>query len=166
MIIGGQAVLVHGEPRYTRDIDITLAADVDRVQEILKLSMNLNLKVIDNPDEFVRKTMVLPAEEPSSGIKVDFIFSSSEFEREAIKKAISVKIGRRIIKFAALEDLIIHKVIANRPRDIEDVRILLLKNPRCNVDYIKSWLRKFDASLDENHSRTFSDMLSGIADNK
>ena len=26
MVIGGQAVLVHGEPRLTRDIDITLGA--------------------------------------------------------------------------------------------------------------------------------------------
>ncbi len=27
MVIGGQAVLLHGEPRLTRDIDVTLGVD-------------------------------------------------------------------------------------------------------------------------------------------
>lgn len=29
MVIGGQAVLIYGEPRLTKDIDITLGVDVD-----------------------------------------------------------------------------------------------------------------------------------------
>jgi len=32
MVIGGQAVLIHGEPRLTRDIDITLGAGPDQVE--------------------------------------------------------------------------------------------------------------------------------------
>lgn len=28
MIIGGQAVMVYGEPRLTKDIDITLGVDI------------------------------------------------------------------------------------------------------------------------------------------
>ncbi len=35
MVIGGQAVLVHGEPRLTRDIDITLGVDASGVPRIL-----------------------------------------------------------------------------------------------------------------------------------
>ncbi|GAH87084.1 unnamed protein product, partial [marine sediment metagenome] len=30
MIIGGQAVLLYGEPRLTRDIDVTLGDDIDK----------------------------------------------------------------------------------------------------------------------------------------
>jgi hypothetical protein len=30
MIIGGQAVLLYGEPRLTRDIDITLGIDIEK----------------------------------------------------------------------------------------------------------------------------------------
>ena len=33
MIIGGQAVLIYGRPRLTRDIDITLGIDTDRYIE-------------------------------------------------------------------------------------------------------------------------------------
>ncbi|MEN6375282.1 MAG: hypothetical protein ABFD75_10965 [Smithella sp.] len=35
MLIGGQAVLIYGEPRLTRDIDITLGVDVDKLNEIV-----------------------------------------------------------------------------------------------------------------------------------
>ncbi|TKS61287.1 MAG: hypothetical protein EWM72_00774 [Nitrospira sp.] len=43
MIIGGQAVLLYGEPRLTRDIDVTLGIDVDRVSDLLKVATQLSL---------------------------------------------------------------------------------------------------------------------------
>ena len=45
MVIGGQAVLVHGEPRLTRDIDITLGLTAERVHDVLELVSSLGLKV-------------------------------------------------------------------------------------------------------------------------
>ena len=38
MVIGGQAVLVHGEPRLTRDIDITLGVDIDQLGQVLAVT--------------------------------------------------------------------------------------------------------------------------------
>jgi hypothetical protein len=38
MIIGGQAGLLHGEPRPTKDIDITLGVDLDRLDDVLGAS--------------------------------------------------------------------------------------------------------------------------------
>jgi hypothetical protein len=35
MVIGGQAVLIYGEPRLTRDIDITLGASLERLAEMV-----------------------------------------------------------------------------------------------------------------------------------
>lgn len=37
MIIGGQAVLIYGEPRITRDIDITLGVNINKLPEILDI---------------------------------------------------------------------------------------------------------------------------------
>ena len=33
MVIGGQAVLIYGEPRLTKDIDITLGVGVSKLKE-------------------------------------------------------------------------------------------------------------------------------------
>jgi len=50
------------------------------------------------------------------------------------------------VAFAAPEDLIIHKIFAGRPRDFEDVRVILMKNPELDISYIRKWLREFDGS--------------------
>jgi hypothetical protein len=34
MVIGGQAVLLYGEPRLTRDIDITLGIGIEEIKKI------------------------------------------------------------------------------------------------------------------------------------
>lgn len=45
---------------------------------------------------------------------------------------------------AVAEDLIIHKLVAGRPRDIEDVRSILLKNPGYDRAYVQRWLADFE----------------------
>lgn len=150
MIIGGQAVLLHGEPRLTRDIDITLGVNTDHLDELLSLVQELSLKSIPNDIEsFVRQTMVLPALDETTGIRVDFIFSFTPYEIEAIKRAVKVVILDQEVNFASPEDLIIHKIFAGRPRDIEDVRTVILKNPQIDIRYIRGWLKEFDTSADE-----------------
>ncbi len=93
MIIGGQAVLLYGEPRLTRDIDITLGINIDRYQEIKEIIEKLNLKILpDNPLDFLKKTMVLPVINEKTGIRLDFIFSFSEYKGQALKRVKKIKI--------------------------------------------------------------------------
>ncbi len=163
MVIGGQAVLLYGEPRLTKDIDITLDMEVEGFERMKDVIGNLTLRIlIDDPEEFLQKTMVLPTIDDKTGIKVDFIFSFSQYEKQAIKRAVDVKFGRTIVKFASLEDIIIHKIIAGRARDIEDIKTILLKNPNYEAKYIKGWLEQFDKSLNENFSSIFEKTLEEI----
>ncbi|MFH0811598.1 MAG: hypothetical protein V2A69_01980, partial [Pseudomonadota bacterium] len=61
MIIGGQAVLLYGEPRLTRDIDVTLGVNTDHLHKLLTVVQDLFLKPLPNDIEsFVKQTMVLP----------------------------------------------------------------------------------------------------------
>lgn len=90
---------------------------------------------MDSPEKFVRQTMLLPCLEPESGIRVDFIFSFSPYVQEALKRVRLVKIGTAEVRFVSPEDLIIHKVIAGRPRDLEDIKSVLLKNPGLDLVY-------------------------------
>ncbi len=46
MIIGGQAVLLYGEPRLTRDIDVTLGSGPDRLEDLLGAVSELGLVVL------------------------------------------------------------------------------------------------------------------------
>ena len=165
MVIGGQAVLLYGEPRLTRDIDVTLGIGVDELARIKKALPAMGLKVLVKKDqEFVKRTKVLPTKDRESDIRVDFIFSFSPYERQAIGRARDIKIGRTTAKFASLEDVVIHKVISGRPRDLEDIRSILVKNPKYDSDYIWGWLKEFDHSLSQNVLETFRKTQEEIRD--
>ena len=62
--------------------------------------------------------------------------------------------------FASMEDVIIHKIFAGRPRDLEDVRSIILKNPDFDREYTRKWLKEFDRSMESgNFGRLFEDLL-------
>lgn len=145
MIIGGQAVLIYGRPRLTRDIDITLGIDADDFALVEKTCKKLKLKMLpENPKNFAKETNVLPAEEPTSGIRIDFIFSFSPYETQAIKRAKEIIIDNYPVKFASCEDVIIHKMVAARAIDAEDVKSILIKNKdSIDLEYITGWLLEF-----------------------
>jgi len=155
MIIGGQAVLIYGRPRLTRDIDITLGIDTNDFNQIDNLCRDLNLNPLpDHPKDFASQTRVLPVEDVHSKIRIDFIFSFMPYERQAIEHAKTVHIGNYSAKFASCEDVIIHKMIAGRAIDEEDVKSILAKN-RATLDraYIEKWLKEF--SLIPEYERVF-----------
>ena len=163
MVIGGQAVLVYGEPRLTRDIDITLGMGVDGLDRVKKIIKAIGLKsLVEKEKAFVERNMVLPTLDKKSGIRVDFIFSFSPYERQAIGRARDIKLGRSLVRFASLEDVVIHKMIAGRARDLDDVKSILLKNPKYDLVYIKKWLKEFDKSLGGKFLKVFRNIEKEI----
>lgn len=163
MIIGGQAVLLYGEPRLTKDIDITLGVGVEEFDRIAEAVNALGLKAqVPDGEAFVKETMVLPVLDVPSGIRVDLVFSFTPYERQAVGKAVAVKFDETPAMFASLEDVVIHKIVAGRARDIEDVRTVLLKNPGYDEKYIRTWLAEFDRALEGNHVRAFEKIVTGL----
>ena len=60
-----------------------------------------------------------------------------------------------IVRFVSLEDVVIHKVIVPRARDFDDIKSILLKNPRYDSVYIRRWLKQFDKSLEQHFLKVF-----------
>jgi predicted nucleotidyltransferase len=164
MIIGGQAVLFHGTVRMTKDIDITLGVDTGSLDLVVQAVKSIGVEIIpEDFSAFVERTYVLPAMEKQSGLRVDFIFSFTPYERQAITRATPAFLGGTKVMFAAVEDVIIHKVFAGRPRDLEDVRSLLIKNPTMDRGYVRDWLKEFAKAPDRvNLLQTFEDIISSI----
>ena len=66
-----------------------------------------------------------------------------------------------MVNYASSEDLIIHKLVAGRPRDIEDIESILAKIKNINTKYIYKWPGMFDKSLSLNFSGKFKKLYAG-----
>ena len=147
MLIGGQAVLLHGRPRLTEDIDVTLGVDASGLPSLLRVCRSLSLSVLpEDAEGFVRETFVLPVRHRESGIRVDFIFSTTAYERQAIARAETVVLAGFPVPFACAEDLLIHKLFAGRPRDLEDAAgVVRRKGHQLDWTYLEHWTSEFAA---------------------
>jgi len=164
MIIGGQAVLLYGVPRLTKDIDITLGVSTDHLSEIVTICQKAGLEILpDDYKDFVGRTFVLPVKDATWGVRVDFIFSFTPYEREAIDRSKKVSIEDTSVNFASAEDVIIHKIFAGRPRDLEDVKNILLKNTEIDDSYIKDRLSEFEKVVEgDNFTDTFTQIMDNL----
>lgn len=143
VVIGGQAVVLHGEPRLTADIDITLGIDYDRLESVRDLCRALRLRELPSDvPAFVRDTRVLPALDPATGVRVDLIFSFTPFERSSIERAISVEVAGERVAFVTAEDLILYKLFAARERDLADARAIVARQPSLDLAHLRRWARE------------------------
>lgn len=160
-IIGGLAVQYWGEPRTTRDVDIVVLVAPDRIDSFLAAAVNRYKPRLQDAIAFAQENRVLliwgEDETP-----VDIALGLPGYEEEAIRRAATVSIGgRRNIRLISREDLIIHKCIAGRPRDREDIeRVLVRQQLTVDLDYIRQWLRQFAELMESNEvAAVFEDAL-------
>lgn len=145
MLIGGQAVLLHGRPRLTDDVDATLGVGPDQLPAVLAACADIGLDPLpDDVTGFVGETYVLPTKHAGSGMRVDLIFSTLPYEAQAIARAVRVRIAETEVPFASAEDLLIHKLFAGRPRDLEDA-VGVLRRQEATLDraYVTAWVEEF-----------------------
>ena len=149
MIIGGMAVAVWGEPRATIDLDVTIWVEEEGIDGAIEHFQKAYSILVDDPPHFVRKTRALPLANPE-GIRIDVIFGLLLYEREAIERAVPRSIGSHSIRFCSPEDLILHKIISSRTRDLEDARsILRRRKDRLDLDYLSPKIEELTAALED-----------------
>lgn len=147
MVVGGQAVLIHAEPRLTQDIDLTLSVGPERADDVLAAIQSAGLKSLAPDRGFIERTFVVPCMDVDTGIRVDVILSNSEFEHRAVSRAMTLDLGGQPVRFATAEDLVVMKVVAGRPRDLEDVRSVVRANPALGIELIELELAELDLAL-------------------
>ncbi len=161
MVIGGQAILLYGNPRFTNDIDIVLDSDVSKLN-LIKEICEENELIRLNDDKFTMKTNVVPVYDKKEDYRIDLMFSFTEFEKNAISRAQNVLIDKTNVKYASIEDVIIMKLFASRAIDLEDVKIVLMKNHDIDKNYITEWLKRFDETPDSDLLNKFNSIIENL----
>lgn len=90
--------------------------------------------------------------------RADLVFSFSPYEQHAIERARPVEMAEAKMQFAAPEDVVIHKLVAGRPRDHEDVKSILSESRELDEAYLRRWLNEFSATLDQPLTDQFENL--------
>lgn len=147
-LFGAQAVAIWGGPRMTADVDVTVEGDPDDpvlVEALLSAGFESRVEGIG---DFVRRTRVAPLVHTASRIPLDVVFAGPGLEEEFLQRAIRVRIGRGRLPVISPEDLVITKILAGRPKDIDDVRgVLNERAEMLDLDRIRGTLGRIEHAL-------------------
>lgn len=113
---------IYGVPRTTGDIDITLDLG-DRALDVLLAPLRRAGFVprIDDP-AFAIETRIYPVTHEPTGWNFDVVLAGPGLEQRYLDEARIIAAGRHRIPVIAPEHLVTLKILAGRPKDLEDVR--------------------------------------------
>ena len=145
VVVGGLANAVWGEPRTTRDVDLKVYIGERTAREFATLVAEEFAPATPLPDgpALVVSILMLP------DVTVDFLIAIPGYEEEVLARARSFKFGEMTLQVCSSEDFIIHKIIADRPKDWVDVEgVLIEQQGQLDQAYIRIWLEQFAEILD------------------
>ena len=149
VIIGGVAVGLLGKPRYTADIDAVFLLSVEEIPQFLEFARVENIfPRIQNAEEFARKNRVLLLKYGPTEVGIDISLGLLPFEEEMVERGITKSVASLSIRLPTPEDLIIMKAIANRPKDLDDIRTIAEKYPDLDIERISQWIGAFGEALE------------------
>ena len=158
-VFGAQAVIAYGAPRLSADVDVTLAlmpnAPEDFARDMEAAGFALRVK----DPAFVRRTRVMPFVHDRTGMPLDVVLAGSGLEDEFLDRAVLTDVAGTRIPLIDRGDLIVAKVLAGRPKDLEDVRALWrVHGAALDSSRIRSTLRLLEQALAQD------DLVSSFED--
>jgi len=149
VIIGGIAVGFLGKPRFTADIDAMFLLSAQEIPKFLELaSVEKIVPRIKNAAEFAQKNRVLLLRYDPTDIDIDISLGILPFEEEMVERGNTKTFANLSLRLPSPEDLIIMKTVANRPKDLEDIRSVAEKYPNLDIERIEQWVCAFAEALE------------------
>jgi hypothetical protein len=149
VIIGGVAVTALGAPRFTADVDVVLLLSLSRLSELMRAAAEAELLPrIENAELFARRNRVLLLRHEPSGIAVDVSLGMLPFEEEVVTRSELREFDGLRLRLPTVEDLIVLKAVAHRPKDLADIAALAQAHPELDRKRIEHWVREFGAVLE------------------
>ena len=141
--------MLRGYDRATVDVDavaLEIDQDLERFVEAAS-EQGLTLRLGDGI-QFARQHRVLLFRSPG-GTGVDIALGALPFEDEVVARATLAMIDQIEARVATVEDLLIMKLIAGRPQDLDDVRRLSELYPDLDEERVKGTVTEYAALLED-----------------
>lgn len=124
--IGGIALQRWGEPRLTRDVDLTLLCPYGaEAQTVERLLAGFSPRIPDAHAFALQHRVVLVC--GSSGVPIDIALGGIPFEERCVGRASEFDFGDVRLLTCSAEDLVVLKAFAGRDRDWADIESVVIR---------------------------------------
>ena len=146
-LVGGLAVSVRAEVRFTRDVDIVVLVADDAEAETLTYGLRSEgYSAVASVEHETRRRLSTVRLMSPSGVKVDLLFASSGIENEIVDRATPVDLGNAgVVPVASAEELLAMKILSmtdTRLQDRIDAQRLLQFTPELDVALVRKHLAR------------------------
>jgi hypothetical protein len=148
-VIGGCARNAYAEPRATKDVDFVVEVDEHRHPQLVEGLARRGFACATKVADGTHPVPDLALYRDPGGRRVDLLFAHTELERMALARS-----ERRepyagvILDVVSPEDLLVYKLIADRPQDRADiaavVATLAMAGRVIDWEYVERWCDVWD----------------------
>lgn len=144
VVVGGVAASFLGRPRFTQDIDaLAIISESEWSAAVATAANHGIVPRIDDAVDFAHRSRVLLLRHQESAIDIDVILGGLPFEEDAVANGKRYVIGGVSVRLPKVEDLMIMKAVAHRPRDLQDIEGLLQAHANLDLQSVRQWIREF-----------------------
>ncbi len=151
-LFGAQAAIVYGVARLTADVDVTVQAPANRpVAEWIATLEAYRFQPRFRDPTFLAQTRVLPLVHDPTRLPVDLVLAGPGLEEEFLARARRLSVDGVVVPVVDVTDLVILKVLAARPKDLDDVAVLLrVQGARIDDSRVRQVLAMLEEALGQS----------------
>jgi hypothetical protein len=133
--IGGLAVQHWGEPRLTRDIDLSLLTGFGGEASYIDSLLGAYPARIADARAFALARRVLLLRTPG-GVGIDISLAALPYEETAVSRAVPIELAPGcVLSLCSPEDLLVMKLFASRATDLRDARSVVVRQGAGRLDW-------------------------------
>lgn len=144
-LVGGLAVRVHALPRPTFDVDFTVSLSRESLPDLYHQAEHRGLTIPPpQTSGWIVSVAGLPVVKSqwfidSRAIDIDVFLAETEFQGELLARRQRHGMNGWNAWFATAKDLILLKLLADRPKDRTDISDFLFIQGELDVFYLRHW---------------------------
>ena len=129
LMVGGGAVNFHGYQRHSADVDFWIETTDENFKKLVAVFNEMGYEIDDFPENVKKQEQNISVKFSPADLDLELItkFSVNKTFAEAFENSEEVQVNDNLFlrwNVLSLEDLIISKIKANRPKDLLDVKQL------------------------------------------
>ncbi len=139
-----------GEPRFTRFLDVALLTGFGGEAAFVDAVLTAYPPRFPDAGKFALERRILLVQS-QSGVPIDISLSGLPYEEETINRSIPVEmLPGRLIRLCTPEDLVVMKMFAGRPIDLNDVSTVVVRSGKSmDWPYVESRLLDFAEIMED-----------------